>query len=156
MSDEHPATRPASALGRLFALPVLRKVSRFAFIGALSGLIYLGVMQVAIVAFAAPAAIASVIGYVSALPLNFFGQRRFAFDSSDHWRSDLVRYLVLVGLSLVASYVIVWLVSSYFGLPAFVGGIATILFIPVLTYVCMDLWVFRIAGPKDGSRKAGM
>ena len=111
-------------------------------------------MQLAITLAAMPPPIASVVGYVSALPVNFLGQRRFAFRSSDRWHGDLARYLILVALSLLTSYLIVWLATGYLGLSALVGGIATILFIPVLTYICMDLWVFRVTDTKDTVRKA--
>jgi putative flippase GtrA len=138
-------------LAELQSVPVIRKGSRFALVGALSGLFYLVVLLLLTDILDTPPQVASVIAYIAALPLNFIGQRHFAFGSANHWRGDLVRYAGLVLLSLAASYCIVWLISVKFGLPPLLGGLATILCIPVLTYVCMDrfvfgLWKFRAKG----------
>lgn len=135
---------------RLLAARPMRKISLFAVVGALSGLIYLAVLLLTTRFLAIPPEVASLIAYVAAIPFNFFGHRRFAFDSQNDWRGDLGRYLALILLSLASSYGIVWLVSTQFGLPPLVGGLATILCIPILTYILMDNFVFKLwpAAPK--------
>jgi putative flippase GtrA len=135
----------------LLAAPSVRKVSLFAVVGALSGLIYLAGLLLATRLLAIRPEVASLLAYAIALPFNFLGHRHLAFASRNHWRGDAARYLASILLSLAASYGIVWLVSSHLGFPPVMGGIASILCIPIISYILMNNFVFKLwpASPND-------
>ncbi len=118
------------------------RIGRFGIVGLLStGLYFVFYLLLLALAPLAPP-LASVTAYVLVVPLNFVAQRSFTFRSSGAIGGELYRYLAVTAIGLATSFCAVWVTSNWLALPAFVGGLATMALVPVVTFVLMELWVF--------------
>lgn len=122
--------------------PLLRKLSRFAAVGVANALVYAVATRLYADAFAVSAAVASGLGYATAVPLAFFGHRRLTFEAKGALSPQFVRFLGNHLLGFALAVVIAWLVTDLLGWPIWMGMGATILAVPVMSYMVMDKWVF--------------
>ena len=124
-------------------LPVwLVKVSRFASVGALSGAVYALVTAGAISLADIAHSRASVLGYLAALPLNFFMQRSFTFNSQGHVAADLAKYTVTQVVNMALCWAAMAIAVDAFAFHYVFGILASIIVVPLMTYFVMDNWVF--------------
>jgi len=125
------------------------KLLRFGAVGALSSVFY-GICTWLLVRGAAlPPVAASVLGYLLAIPFSFFMQRRFAFRSGGRVRLQGPRFLAIHGLNLLASTAVMHVTTRILQLDYRLGIVATMLVIPLLSFVAMNAWVFRHARHPD-------
>jgi putative flippase GtrA len=120
----------------------LRKFSRFAVVGAANTLIYVLAMRLYADLFTVSAAVASALGYATALPIAFLGHRTLTFEAKGALSPQLARFLGNHVFGLVLAVVIPWLITDWLALPIWMGMGATILVGPVVSYLVMDKWVF--------------
>jgi putative flippase GtrA len=121
---------------------MVAKMARFSSIGALTGLVYALVTAAAVSLFTLSAVVASIVGYLAAIPVNFILQRRITFRSNGGLSSDLGKYIVVQAANLTLSAGAMAAAVDFFGLHYAVGIVAAIVMVPVVTYVVMDSWVF--------------
>ena len=119
------------------------KAARFALVGGISTLAY-GVFTLgAVQRLALSPLVATIFGYLLAIPLNYLLQRLFTFRSTTAMRHELPRFLVVHGLNMAGSFAIMLLVVEVMHADYRWGVIATMTAVPVLVFVAMDAWVFR-------------
>jgi putative flippase GtrA len=128
-----------------FPLPVhlVVKLSKFVGVGAICGAVYALVTMIAVQSAAVNSATSSAIGYGAAIPINFILQRNFTFNSSGMVKDDLIKYLSVQLANLIACAGLMFIVVDMLRLHYMLGVAAGILFIPFVTYVVMDRWVFN-------------
>ncbi|MBL8569779.1 MAG: GtrA family protein [Phreatobacter sp.] len=126
------------------------KAVRFGVVGVLSGAIYVAVAGTLVHLDLCGPTMAGIIGYVAAIPVNFIGNRRFSFRSETNLASDLPRYVLLhIANSLLAAATMALTIDGL-RLHYQVGLVATIVVIPVTSFIAMNLWVFgRRRGTAD-------
>lgn len=124
------------------SLAGLAKFARFGCVGAISGGLYAIVTVVLVSLFNLDAALASVFGYVAAVPVNFVGQRSFAFRSKSAVAPQVPRFLLTHSANIALSYGVMALATNVFNLSLYWGMIGTIVCIPIVTYFVLDRWVF--------------
>lgn len=95
----------------------------------------------------------SAVAYLLAVPVSFFLQRAFAFDSKNEVAGDAVRYLVVHASNLAASTVIMYVVDSIFSLDYRIGVALTMTLVPVIIFFVLDRWVF-VARKNDSTARA--
>lgn len=122
--------------------PLLRKLSRFATVGVANTLVYVLATHLYADVFAVSAAVASALGYATAVPMAFFGHRHLTFKAKGALSQQFVRFLGNQLFGFVLAVVIPWLMTDLLAWPISLGMGATILAVPVVSYLVMDKWVF--------------
>jgi len=115
---------------------------RFAIVGGISGGIYAAVVALLVHFELASPTIASMMGYIAAIPLNFVGQRSYTFRSKGNVSSEFVRFVVIQMINISVSALVMWFTVSVLGLTYIIGILLTIALIPVSSYVCLKFLVF--------------
>lgn len=122
--------------------PGFRRFLRFAVVGGGSGLVYVLVVKVLVSWYSMDAPTASAIAYALAIPVNFLGQRLFAFRARGNPYREAVKFLVVHGLNLYLSYQLMQLATGYFEWPLWVGIALCIVAAPLVTFVLLSWFVF--------------
>jgi putative flippase GtrA len=128
----------------------IARLLRFGLVAAISGSVYAAVCAALIVQAGVEPKLASVYAYVVSIFVNFAGQRRFTFASQNSILPEVLRFCVVHGVNIGVSYLITLAVVQWFGLHFIFGIAATLLVIPLSTYVLLTLWVFQ--NPAKGAK----
>lgn len=147
-ADVTCATHDNADHPRLGGIFISTRFLRFGFVGILSGAIYAGVTSGLVWADIATATPASVLGYLAAIPLNFVGQRSFAFGSISDFRPQLVRFLITNAFNIALSGIIMLVTTTFLGAHLVWGILFTIATIPFMTFFVLEKWVFRSSEEK--------
>jgi putative flippase GtrA len=127
---------------------VLMRAMRFGMVGVMSGLVFAGITALCISSFGIGHKLASALGYLGSLPLNFIANRSFSFRSSNALSGDAARFLALhVGNLLVTTFAM-GAVVDFLRLHYAVGIAAAIVLVPCVNFAVMQLWVFRAEGSR--------
>jgi putative flippase GtrA len=116
---------------------------RFAIIGVLSSLVFTTVTATCVSMLAIDHKLASTCGYLVALPLNFIGNRRFSFRSSNGLAGDAGRFLLLHAGNLIVTVLAMGAIVDLLGLHYSAGIVAAVIIVPVVNFLVMQWWVFR-------------
>lgn len=122
--------------------PDLHRFSRFVMVGIVNTLAYALATRLYADLFAVGAAVASALGYVTAMPMAFFGHRILTFEAKGALAPQLVRFLGNHLFGFVLAVVIPWLMTDLLAWPIWMGIGVTIVAVPVVSYLVMDKWVF--------------
>lgn len=90
---------------------------------------------------------ASVVAYIIATPVSYFGQRNFTFASEGSLHRELPRFLVVQVINLAAAAVVMWIVSEQLGADPAIGVVAVVMVIPLMTYILLNQSVFNHGKP---------
>lgn len=127
----------------------LAKLLRFGLIGGVSSLLY-GVCAWGLIRWLAFSPIAaSIAAYLLAIPANFVMQRQFAFRSGGRVQTEAPRFLLVHGTNILGSTGIMHATVDIFHLDPFLGIVATMMVIPLLSFMVMHLWVFPVSRSGD-------
>ncbi len=123
----------------------LLRLLRFGLVAAVSGSVYALACAGLILQAGVEPKLASVYAYVVSIFVNFAGQRRFTFRSDASLLPEALRFCVVHGVNIGVSWLIALVVVQWLGLHFVFGILATLLVIPLSTYVLLNLWVFQNA-----------
>ncbi len=135
-------------MGRLASLldvVLSRLFMRFALVALVSTSLYAIAAYVLVTQFGVRPSIASIFAYLFSMLFNFIGQKRFTFESKAQWLPEVIRFCAMHGVNIAFSYGLTELVVTVLGLHFIVGIVATMAFVPFLTFIMLRLWVFRAA-----------
>ena len=85
---------------------------------------------------------ASLLAYVSAIPLSFLGHREFTFGSRGPRLSESFKFVVVQGANMWASYQLMETATDTLSFSYWVGIGACILIVPFITFVLLNAFVF--------------
>lgn len=122
------------------------KLLRYGVVGVLSSVFYGIWTWLLVQAASLPPITASVTGYILAIPFSFFMQKRFAFRSDGRARLEAPRFLLVHAINIIASIAIMHVTVSVLQVDYRFGVVQTMVLIPLLSFIAMNLWVFRRPG----------
>lgn len=117
-------------------------LSRFSVVGIGATLTYLLVSNLLISLDAVPAAVASLLAYLAGMLVSYLGQSRLTFRVDRHPPAQLARFCVLSIAGIAISYATVAIAEHGLGVAPFWGTVATVVLVPLLSFVLMRAWVF--------------
>ncbi len=119
------------------------RILRFAIVGGVSTIAYGVVTLAAVEIVGLQPLLATVLGYLLVVPLNFVLQRTFTFRSSNDMASEIPRFLLVHGLNIAASFAVMLCVVNLLDADYRWGIAATMTLVPVLVFLALETWVFR-------------
>lgn len=122
-------------------IAALKRLLRFALVGGAATLIY-GMLSVLLArGFGLPAMSAHLLAYLLVIPLSFIGQNRITFGyTGDHGKA-FGRFVITSLFALTLSTCAVWGLQSR-GYADLYGTLATMIIVPVISYLMLVFWVF--------------
>jgi putative flippase GtrA len=122
---------------------VLAKFIRYGIVGGLSSIFYGCCTWLLVQVSSLPPVVASVAGYLLAIPFSFFMQRKFAFRSGGPVRLEAPRFLLTHAINIIASICIMHVTVHVLQVDYRLGVVQTMVLIPLLSFLALNLWVFR-------------
>lgn len=119
------------------------KIVRFGISGAASSLLFTVVATSVTWAFGIEAIMASVVGYLVCIPVNFLLNRHYSFRSRNRVAGDAFRYSVLHLFNIMLTMFIVYAGVNHFRMHYSVAFVVVSLLVPVSSFIILNLWVFR-------------
>ena len=119
------------------------KIARFAIVGGLSTVAYGACTWLAVEGLSMPPLLATIVGYLVVIPVNFGLQRSFTFRSTGMLRAQVPRFLLVHACNMAASFAAMWCVVEWIGADYRWGIAATMTLVPILVFIALDAWVFR-------------
>jgi putative flippase GtrA len=119
------------------------KVFRFASVGIANSIIYALCTSVLVSGFGLNGKLASMIGYLTAVPFAFFAHRSFTFVSHGALTSELRRFVLAHVTSLLVSVIVMAIAIDFFNFHYSVGVIAGVVLVPIANFIVLNSWVFR-------------
>ncbi len=119
------------------------KFARFATVGVANTIIYATATAVYISGLGIGDKMASVLGYCTAVPFAFLAHRAYTFSSRGLIRSELLRFAITQGTSLLVSVFAMRVAVDYLGLHYALGILGGAVLVPIVTFIVLNKWVFR-------------
>lgn len=119
------------------------QVIRFLFVGIISALVYLIVTNSIIFYRLLPTIPASILGYLLAVFVSYYGQKNYTFNCSDNKNQFITRFIVLsifgiVVNSAIIHFLIIIKINEH--ISTFLSAIA----VATINYFALKMWVFKI------------
>ncbi len=95
--------------------------------------------------------VASSLGYLAAVPVNFAANRRFTFRVKDRGLGQLLRFGALHAANALLSAFSMATAIDAFGLHYTTGLLLTVLLVPAVNFAVMNWWVFRRSESRSSS-----
>jgi putative flippase GtrA len=132
----------------------IAKGLRFALVGGTSGLIFAVATAFFISCVGADERLASMAGYLISMPINFFANRTFAFQSRGRAWADALRFVALHILNVVITVLAMETSIKALGLHYAFGIAGAIICVPLISFILMNIWVFRHSSWRHPERSA--
>ena len=121
------------------------KVVRFGMVGVGSGLVFAAVTTAATTLGGIDSKLASALGYLASVPLNFLGNRQFSFKSSNALSGDILRFAFAHIFNILLTMALMGISVDVLNLHYSIGIVAAVTLVPFINFVFMNWWVFRSA-----------
>lgn len=121
---------------------MLSQLLRFAGVGGLATLVHVATAIAAQVTLPVTAQQANFTGFCAAVTLSYLGHARFTFGVPLRSGRQILRFVVLSLLGLLASSVTVWVITDQMGLGFAVAMSVVAVVVPLTSFAVMRLWVF--------------
>jgi putative flippase GtrA len=120
-----------------------RKILSFATFGVLAGAVYALVYAWLAAHVWLPVFVASLLAFVVAMPISYFGNRRVTYRSRNMLGPESLRFLAVLAFNLVLTAFVVHVASSLFALSTMAQVIVAYVSAPVVSFILYELWVYR-------------
>lgn len=125
-----------------------RIVGRFIVVGTSVAAIYI-VLSLALNRFIADLRVASAIAFAVAVAIQYLGHRLYTFGSRNRKADELFRFLVVISLGIVLSFVITH-VGGAMSVSPILSLLTVAVVTPLVNFIFFSLWVFVA---RDGGRQ---
>jgi putative flippase GtrA len=124
-----------------------RKLATLGVFGCLAGGIYAATFMVGVDVLEWSAFVSSVIAFAFSIPVSYFGNRLFTFQSRNAVASEASRFLTVQAFNLMATSVIVHGAKAYFSLPSYQAILAAFAIAASISIIMFEFWVYRQDDP---------
>jgi len=119
---------------------VIGQMLRFAGIGAVNSALYVLLATVFNGVFGMAALAASVLAYVIAATVAYFGHKFLTFGQPAHATDEMTRFIVATGIGLSLAALIPIVLAAFAPMVSFV---TVLVLVPVCSFLMMKFFVFR-------------
>ncbi|MGQ0456439.1 MAG: GtrA family protein [Hyphomicrobium sp.] len=121
-----------------------QRLFRFAVTGGVASVIYAVVTLALIDELQLASPLASVLGYLAAIPVSFWGQKTWTFQTNGEVTKEFARFLLLQAVNILLAALVMALAIDFLGFDRRFGIAAVVVLIPIITYVCLARLVFTL------------
>jgi putative flippase GtrA len=121
---------------------MLGQLLRFAGVGGLATLVHVATAIAAQATLPVTAQQANFTGFCAAVTLSYLGHARFTFGVQVRSGWQVLRFVVLTLLGLLASSGTVWVITDQLGLGFAVAMMGVAVVVPLISFFAMRFWVF--------------
>lgn len=122
---------------------LLAKLVRFFAVGVTCSALYAMVTWALAEFLAMNPTPASFLGYLCAIPTSFLLQKYFTFRSDAPKRTEFPRFVLTHAINLGLSTLAMYLTVDKAGLDYRLGILVVSVFVPILSFLTMNVWVFQ-------------
>jgi putative flippase GtrA len=119
------------------------RVLRFGIVGGSSAAAYAVTLMTFVNLLGMGTIVSSAMAYVVSIPISFLGQKYFTFRSRGAMGRELPTYLLFQSINLAASVLVTYVIVDVLGMNHYVGIVAVISIVTLISYAAMALAVFR-------------
>jgi putative flippase GtrA len=123
----------------------LFQIIRFAISGLSSTLVYFVFLNLLVLSLALNSVLSSVLAYAASVVF-YYMQSRFTFRVDVDSKNQVIKFSITVLFGFIISFLSVYLFSSVFCAPYYVGGLVVCFVLPVANYFIFKRWVFKKLG----------
>jgi putative flippase GtrA len=123
----------------------LGRVVRFCMVGGVATLTYASsafALSYGLGSSLLPAAAASLLAYLIAMPVSYLGHKHVTFESDGAHVLEAPRFLASAALGIGISCLVPLAVVNGLGMAPAISIALTCILVPVVNYVVLDRWVF--------------
>jgi putative flippase GtrA len=122
------------------------RLVRFSAVGGLATFVHIGVAMVAVAAAGANPTVGTMIGFIVAFLVSYFGHFRFTFAAAGRHRDYLLKFAVSSLASFFLSTGAVWVTTAILGIDYRPALVALAIIVPACNYLVNRFWVFLQPG----------
>lgn len=119
------------------------RFARFAIVGGTTGLMFAGLVAVAVDGLGMRNSLAAGLAYLVLLPLNFIAHKRGVFRSRGAALPELLRYLAMHAMAFLLSIGVMGALTGPMGASHWLGSCAVIGVVSLFNLIVMEFWVFQ-------------
>jgi putative flippase GtrA len=131
-------------LAGLLRRDLIAKAMRFVLVALFSGGIFVMVTSLCVSGLGLDPKTGSAAGYLASLPFNFVAHRQYTFVARGTVWREALRFVIVHAVNIAVSIGAVAATVDGLGLHYGFGMIAALMLVPLVTFILMNLWVFRI------------
>ncbi|HEX2545414.1 MAG TPA: GtrA family protein [Ramlibacter sp.] len=120
-----------------------RKILSFAAFGVLAGAVYAVVYAWLAMRFTLPVFVASLVAFIVAAPVSYFGNRRVTYRSQNLLGPESLRFLAVQAINVVTTAFVVHVASTLFALSTMAQVVVAYISAPIVSFILYELWVYR-------------
>jgi putative flippase GtrA len=117
------------------------RLLRYAFVGALTAVIYFSVTFAGVEWFGWPPVVASVLAQALTVAPAFYGHARYSFRLAPN-REYFAKFLVITALLFAINFLLTWLITEHVGTSYRIAIIVVAIAIPLANFFLNRFWVF--------------
>jgi putative flippase GtrA len=117
------------------------QIIRFAIVGVLVALVYVG-SYLALIALGAAQPVANSLAFIMAVSLQYVGQACFTFGNRLSDRGQILRFIIMIGLGFISATLITGSIATGLELSNWVAAVIVTITLPIQNYFIMTIWVF--------------
>jgi putative flippase GtrA len=118
------------------------RIARFGFVGVLATLVYAAVTSAIVEAGLGIPIAASIVGYLAAAIVSYFGHLRFSFAVEAEHEVFAWRFLVVAAAAFAANILVFYLFGTVLGASYRISVAMVAMLMPIVSYVLNRFWVF--------------
>jgi len=127
----------------------LFRFARFAVVGGVSSLVYVGLVMLFIAGFHLNSNLSAALGYALSVPVNYIAHRKFSFRSAQKKKQEVPRFVLVHLCNMAISVGGMFGAVNGLGLPSWMGAASAAVLVPLSTFLALHLWVFKPAPSED-------
>jgi putative flippase GtrA len=118
------------------------RVVRFSIVGIVATAAHVSVAIIAVSVAGVFPVVGSVIGFLAAFMISYYGHSRFTFAVAGQSRDELLRFGIAGLVSFILSTIVVWVLTSILRVDSKSALVATGIIVPISNYLINRFWVF--------------
>mgnify|MGYP001953645152 CR=1 FL=1 len=122
---------------------VVKQIIRYAFIGGLGTLFYIGVLMILVEFFNFQPIFASIIGFFCLVLVVYLPNYLWVFESNRAHHSSFSRFVIVAGVGLLANAGVMYAVVNIIGLSYMWGVLGATAVVPPVNFLLNMYWTFK-------------
>jgi putative flippase GtrA len=122
----------------------LLQIARFGGVGVAATVAHASALYIFVEYFLIPPSLSNAMAFLCAVLVTYFGQSYWVFNTPEHSKKRITKFLTVAGLGLVLNFIIMYMTVHFTNIPYMYGFLIATILIPCITFILNKLWVFTV------------